>query len=183
MKKLFVVSLTMSLLNLDLAATAQTTTPGKKPIQDPTVYVDGLRVEKFSIEKEDFGSTRLNTVNIKAVRDFEKSFTNATDRHWYVLEDGFVVYFKLKDVEMKTFYDKKGGRILTLRFYGEEKLPFAVRDLVKRNYYDCNIYQVIEINKEDKIAYLVKMEDKYMLKTVRVANDEYVEIESYRKPK
>jgi hypothetical protein len=181
MKKLFVVSLTMSLLNLDLAATGQTQTPRKKQNPDVTVFFEKPGLEKFPIEKTDFSSSPLNSISVKAVRDFDKSFAHAYDKQWYVLEDGLVVYFKLNEIQMKTFYDKRGDRILTLRFYGEEKLPFNVRDLVKRNYYDHQIFLVIEINSHDKNVYLVKMEDKHSWKTVRVEEGEYVEVESYRK--
>jgi hypothetical protein len=183
MKKLFVVSLTMSLLNLDLAAIAQTQKPNKKPSQVATVFVDGTGIEKFPIEKKDFGSSPLNSINVKAVRDFDKSFSNASEKQWFVLVDGFVVYFKLNHAKMKTFYDKKGERILTLSMYSEERLPFRVRDLVKRNYYDFDIYQVIEISKQDKTIYLVKLEDGHSMKTVRVEDDECEEVESYRKSK
>ncbi len=181
MKKLFLVSLTMSLLNLDFTATAQTLTPGKKLKSDGTVLNERPGIDKLSIEKKDFGSSRLNSINVKAVRDFDLAFVNATDKHWYVLEDGFVVYFIMNRIQMKTFYDKKGNRMHTLRFYSEEKLPFDVRDLVKRNYYDCHIYLVIEIDKDNKTVYLVKMEDKNSWKMVRVADDELTEVENFRK--
>ncbi len=184
---MFLVSLAISLLSAVMAGNIQ-----------PLASVNGMKLrvtvrgenwnteaetgyKKDTINRNDFGGARLNRFSVKAVRHFEKSFRNISDKHWYVLVDGFIAYFKKNDMQMKAAYDEMGNWLHTLSFYQENKLPRDVRQLIKREYYDYSIYLVAEIDKDNKIIYLVKMENENSLITVRVWEDEMEEIENYRK--
>ena len=68
-----------------------------------------------------------------------------------------------------------------LRYYQEEKLPHEIRGLVKSTYYDYDIYLITEVNRNEKIAYVVKMEDKTSWKTVKVVDGEMEVLEDYTK--
>jgi hypothetical protein len=115
------------------------------------------------------------------VRHFEKSFTGITDKHWYALEDGLIVYFKKDGLQMKAVYDERGNWLHNFRFYQEKYLPRDVRHIVKREYYDYTIYLVVEIEKNNKKNYFVKMESENALVMVRVCDDEMMEVERYKK--
>jgi hypothetical protein len=181
MKKKFLSGLAVSILALAITSglhaqesgsTAKIKTPGS---------VESLIADETAAANNRPASVLPGRINIKVVKSFGKSFGNIPDKKWYVLEDGYVVYFKVDDISMKAVYNKKGTWMHTLRFYTEKNLPFAVRDLVKRTYYDFSIFLVIEIETDNKIIYLLKMEDKNSLKTVRVIDGEINEIEHYSK--
>ena len=134
-----------------------------------------------TIDRKDFATARLNSFSAKAVRHFEKSFGEVSEKHWYILVDGSIAYFKKDGVQKKAAYDESGNWLHTLSFYEENKLPTDVRRLVKREYYDYSIYLVVEIEKDNRMVYIVKMENSNALITVRIWEDEMQEIENYRK--
>ena len=71
------------------------------------------------------------------------------------------------------FYTRNGLVHCTINYYNEDKLPASVRHLVKSNFYDFNITFVIEVNKNDVTSYLVRIEDKTRIKTVKVIDGEW----------
>ena len=132
-------------------------------------------------EKED-GSARLNEISAKAVRNFIRDYKNVSDAKWFISSVGkFVAYFISNGIVSRVFYDKKGNYEFLLRYYNEENLPYEVRHLVKSNYYDFSIYLITEFTCDNKIAYIVKIEDKTSWKTIQVVNGEMVVTEEYLK--
>ena len=121
------------------------------------------------------------SIHTKAVKDFTKTYKNAGDARWFVISDGFLAEFKQGGIKTKVFYDRKGRGVGSIREYLEDQLPRNIRHIVKSQYYDYNIYYVQEVSVSDKIAYLVKIEDKTSLKTIRVLNGEMTEIEAFKK--
>jgi hypothetical protein len=120
-------------------------------------------------------------VNSKALKDFTKNFKAANNASWYEIKDGFVAKFQENGVETNAYYDTKGRWASTIRNYGEDKLPKDIRHLVKSNYYDYSIFLVNEVTVGNKTAYLVRMEDKTTLKTIRVIDGEMDVYEDYIK--
>jgi hypothetical protein len=84
----------------------------------------------------------------------------------------FFASFSDNGIETKVAYDKKGIWHSTVRTLEESQLPFEVRDVVKRTYYDSRILVGYEIKHNDGIVYIIKTEDSKTLKTLRVANGE-----------
>lgn len=125
------------------------------------------------------------TVNIstKALKDFNKTYKKAATAGWFVIKDGYLAEFKQDGVTTKVYYDHKGRWVGNLRSYFEDKLPRDIRHLVKSHYYDYNIYYVHEVSVHDKTVYLIKIEDKTSLKTIRVQDGEMDETESFKKSK
>jgi hypothetical protein len=141
----------------------------------------GKEFKTDTINRRDFGNARLNNFSSKAVRHFERSFKNISDKQWYILEDGFIAYFRKDGIQMKAAYDESGNWLHTISFYQEKDLSQDMRRLIKREYYDFSIFLVVEIEKDNKMVYIVKMENRDALITVRIWEDEMQEIENYRK--
>jgi hypothetical protein len=123
----------------------------------------------------------LNDINTKALRDFMTSYNNTSDVRWTILTDGFRVHFYVDGIQTRIFYDKKGNRQAMIRYYNEDKLPFAIRYQVKTGYFDFTIFQVTEVTLGNKIVYLVKIEDKTLGKTIEVAEGDMEVIEEHLK--
>ncbi len=181
MKKLSLAYLTGTIFFLSIAAeSAGQGSSGRLKLNADT-YGRLRDLNEPDNERKSFGSARLNSFNVKAVRHFERSFTGITDKHWYALEDGSIVYFKKDGLQMKAAYDERGNWLHNFRFYQEKYLPRDVRHIVKREYYDYAIYLVVEIEKDNQKIYLVKMESENALVMVRVCDDEMMEVERYQK--
>ena len=126
------------------------------------------------------GTTPVST---KAVKDFTKNFKNADNVGWFPIKDGYLAEFKQDGIKTKVYYDRKGRWIGNIRFYLEDKLPHDIRHQVKSHYYDYNIYYVQEVTVGEKLAYLVKIEDKTSMKTIRVMDGEMTEMDAFQKSK
>ena len=113
-----------------------------------------------------------NLINIKALRDFSKTYKNVTDEKWFVIKTGFMARFTLQDIQYRVTYNRKGNWVATFRYYREQQLPIEIYNLVKSTFYNYNIMQVTEVSIGRKTAYLVAIEDNNSLKTIKVVNDE-----------
>lgn len=118
----------------------------------------------------------LNDINIKAVADFKTRFKDVDDERWQKQANGgFVAVFKKNDTRHIVWYSSRGKWESTLKGYNESVMPFEVRDIVKRTYYDYSITHVDEIetyNGGPAPTYLVYMQFKNLVKIIRVKNGE-----------
>jgi len=128
---------------------------------------------------EMFKEPRTNDIHIKAVRDFIKLYKNIDNVKWYAVEDGFIAKFQKDGIETKVEYDLTGKRSNILRSYDESHMPFEIRDMVKRQYYDYNILITYEIEHSNGILYIIKIMDKTSLKVLQIANNEMKVLEDY----
>jgi hypothetical protein len=122
-------------------------------------------------------------INPRALRDFNKSFkdTDAEKADWRQIKDGFIAEFENNGVKTKVYYNRKGSWCSTLLTYDQYKLPEDVRRMVRINYYDYEIYVAYEVHIEDKTIYLVKIQDRETLKTIRIIDGDMDLYEDYKK--
>jgi hypothetical protein len=175
MKKAFfpllLVALTIS--NITYAQGLANATKSKKQIEN-------IISESNTDVKND--SAVWNGINVNAIRNFMREYKNVSDTKWFESSNGFfVAYFVRDDIRSWVFYNKKGDFERMIRAYNEEKLPAAVRHLVKSTYYDFSIYFVTEITTNMQTAYHVKMADKTSWKTIKVVEGEMEVTEEYVK--
>jgi len=115
------------------------------------------------------------TVNARAKKDFSRNHKNVTGETWMTTKKGFLARFSSDGITTCVFYNKNGQWVANLKDYGEDKLPFEVRDIVKRVYYDFNITHVKEIetmSNKSIPTYIVYVEDKTRIKLIRVGDGE-----------
>ncbi len=120
-----------------------------------------------------------STAHMKAIKDFIKKFDKVNDEKWYEVSDGFFASFKDDGIETKVAYHKNGIWDCTVRTLNESQMPFAVRDAVKKIYYDSRIIVVYEIKHSDNTAYIIKTEDDKTIKTLRVVDGDVEVISDY----
>jgi hypothetical protein len=125
--------------------------------------------------------TYVNEVNQKAVRDFKKTFKDVNNEKWYSIKNGFLAEFSLNTSKNRVVYDKKGNWRFTVSYYEEKNLPAEIRAIVKPVYYDYSISRVEEVHAEDKIIYIVHVQNDSSLKTLRVCEGEMDLIEDFPK--
>jgi hypothetical protein len=127
--------------------------------------------------------TEPASVNMKALKDFNKTFKEVDDANWFKTKEGFIAQFKKDGISTRVDYNRKGRFLAMIRYYDENKLPKDVRHLVRSNYYDYKINLVIEVTYDNITAYLVKIEDEKTTKTIRVIDGEWEVYEDFQKSK
>lgn len=128
------------------------------------------------------GNGYLNSVNTRAIRDFVQRYENATDVFWYGVNEGFIVRFLTDSLAARSAYQKNGYWVYTIISYEENKMPKAVRHLVKGTYYDYSITLVEQIEQPNEpVQYVVHLQDAVSWKNVLVANGHMDLIEDKKK--
>lgn len=161
----------LSLLLLTaLAVTAESFSQQSKPIVPDNVKV---------LHR---GNGYLNSINIRAIRDFVSRNENATEVAWYTAPGGFIVRFMADSISARSAYRKSGYWVYTIRQFAEAKMPQAVRHVVKSTYYDYSITLVEQIEQPDEpVKYLVHLQDAVSWKNVLVSNGHLDLIEDRKK--
>ncbi len=118
---------------------------------------------------------RLNDINIRALAHLRKTFKDADNETWRVHSNGeYIASFMKDDISYIVYYDRKGRWVATVKGYNEDKMPFELRDLVKRNYYDYSISYVKEVKtyRNDTITFVVNIRYKNLSKVIRIQDGE-----------
>lgn len=122
-------------------------------------------------------------INVNAVRDFSRTFKNAAAVKWVKNENGASVYFEADGVKMRSSYNTKGKKEYTLKYYDESQLPSDIRHLVRSTYYDYRIVIATEVERNEHVSYLVKMENDKEYLTIKVDDGELSVFEKTTKGK
>lgn len=123
------------------------------------------------------------SINAKALKDFTKTYKHSSNASWFELRGGYLAKFEKDGVSTKVYYDNKGRLVGNIQSYFENKLDPDIRHQIKSNYYDHSIFYIQEVTVGNQKAFLVKLEGKNDWKTVRLADNEMEEIESFQKSK
>jgi len=121
---------------------------------------------------------RLNEVNIRAVRHFEKQFHSSVEK-WYKLDDGLVAVFYNHAVNNRVYYDEQGRFLFTVKNYEEKDMPADVRTMIRNRYLGYIINLVTEIISDDRTIYQVHLKDRHSVKTVQVWDKQMTLTEDY----
>src|ERR1700754_3393912 len=73
------------------------------------------------------GSGYLNTINMRAHRDFLSRHEDATNVVWYKADKGFIVRFFVDSIFARSAYKTNGSWVYTIKQYMEAKMPKEVR--------------------------------------------------------
>jgi hypothetical protein len=113
----------------------------------------------------------IKDVNSKALKDFQVRFNNVSKVKWFSDNDGFISYFNKDGFNDRAFYNKKGHWQYSLVYYTEDKLPRDIRSAVKSKYFDFAIYMVEEVQTTNGTAYIVYLEDKSIIRILKVSTE------------
>jgi hypothetical protein len=100
-----------------------------------------------------------NDINVNAIRDFARSFENATDILWRISEKDISVSFSWNNESITSYYDRKGNHLSTRKTYTENQLDPLIADQIKKELgKDFSIYLVTEVIKRDNTIYEISLE-------------------------
>ena len=126
----------------------------------------------------------MEVISTKAIKTFAKSYKDVSGEQWEKIEDGYTAKFILNGVTNRIYFDKKGKWSGSLKSYSEDKLPYEMRDIVKRTYYDFTITYVQEVETIDshKVpTYIIHLQDKDQIKLVRLFDGEMETWKEYKR--
>ena len=122
------------------------------------------------------GRLYLNSINIRAVRDFMKRHANVDNESWVIMEHGgFCAKFNANGTDITEYYNKHGNWTNSLKMYTEAQLSFKIRAMIKREYYYYNtahIYEIETIKSNNKPTYIIRLEDEYSFVFIRIQDGE-----------
>lgn len=128
------------------------------------------------------GFTFINDISTKAVQNFVSNYPEVTDVKWFKSSCGLTgAYFEKDNTRTWAYYDKTGTCQYIIRHYYEEKLAAQIKELLSDKFPGFSIFHISEVTKNEKIAYVVKMQNKTSWKTVKVIGDEMEVVEEYLK--
>lgn len=118
----------------------------------------------------------LNDINIKAVRDFKQRYKNVSGEIWDKNHLGeYSAYFISDGTTIRLYYSKHGKWYATLKTYPEDKLPFIIRDRIKKIYYDYAIgftNEIITVGGDGLPTYIVEIKFNNDIKIIRIHDNE-----------
>lgn len=82
------------------------------------------------------------------------------------------VYCQIEGINHRFTYDNRGRLMHTIKFYKEDRLNKDVRHIVKREYYDFQIFGITEVIVGLETVYLVTLQDENSWVTIKVQNNE-----------
>jgi hypothetical protein len=112
------------------------------------------------------------SVNLKALKDFSKSFHEVSNEKWFKVPGGVIANFLTKGIDFRIKYDEKGKWLYNLLTYPEDNLPSDVRSLIRSRYYHYQIEYCNEYQLSNSAVYIVKMNDDKSIKTIKIADGE-----------
>ena len=122
------------------------------------------------------GRLYLNSINIRAVRDFMKRHANVDNESWVVMDDGgSKVNFIAGGIDYTVYYNKHGNWTNSLKTYTEAQLSFKIRAMIKREYYDysiAHIYEIETIKSNNSPTYIIRLEDEHSFIFIRIQDEE-----------
>jgi hypothetical protein len=124
-----------------------------------------------------------SVVNAKINKVFSQYFKDATHLRWYEIDKKFLIKFILNDQENRALFTKAGELVYHISYGSETYLPEDVRKLVKSNYYDQKITRVLKVNQDERLIWVLHMEDDKEYIMARVENMELEETKRMEKTK
>ena len=109
-----------------------------------------------------FFSTAGNAADIvspKALKSFEKTFTNATEVAWTITENYYKVEFLLSGQTINAFYNEEGKLIGVSRNISSLQLPIILQAAIKKEYGNYWITDLFEMSNDDGAEYYLTIED------------------------
>lgn len=119
-----------------------------------------------------------SAVSQRVLKNFSKSYTDATNVRWMELENRYLVKFDENDMKHHALYMKGGYQIYQVG-YGEEKdLPAKFQEMVRSNYENYNVSQVFDVNQDHHQAWIVNLLSPKKMVTAVIQDGELREISS-----
>lgn len=111
-------------------------------------------------------------IDLRAMKAFHGKFPANQNEQWAKTGTGYLVNFDLQNIRYTVFLNSKGTVTSQIRYYSENELPLAIRNLIQTNYSCFSIKSVKEIASKNATACLVTIANGNAWKVIRVVGEE-----------
>lgn len=126
----------------------------------------------------------INDINIRAMRDFVKRYSNVTDEKWHKSNDNYIAVFFRDSTQYRVIYDSRGDLCYIMKYYEEHQMARDIRAQVKSIYYDYKIFIIQEIDTPDSPpVYIINLQGETDWKKIKLCQGEIEVMEEYKRSK
>jgi hypothetical protein len=122
---------------------------------------------------------RINEVNAKAARHFEKHFIGDGSEKWTILDGFYIASFSQGAVRTEAFYTSRGGFAYTVKYYPAAFLKEDIKLAILKKFQDHFIDIITEISNLNDKLYYIKIKSNSNIKMVKVIGNEMEITEDY----
>ena len=123
----------------------------------------------------------MDNKSSKVQSAFSNYFKNASNESWSKINKNYHVSFTVDGKENRAMLTKAGNLIYAILYGSEKDLPKEVRKQIKGTYYDYSIMSAIRVQENNRMIWVVQMEDEKTNLTVRVEDGEMEEVRQFIK--
>ena len=138
-----------------------------------SVAICGFGQTSYVAKPEFFSDSTASGDNVSAEtrQSFRKMFGDVDNVRWYVIDDGFTVKFRQRDIDHHVFYSDRGKWKATIQFLPVEKLPRWVCNRVRSDFKGYSIFFSQYVRTPVGHTYIVKVEKGNSWKCLRICSD------------
>ncbi|PWU02720.1 MAG: hypothetical protein C5B52_04690 [Bacteroidetes bacterium] len=118
-------------------------------------------------------------VNPKAIKNFNKFYSDAVGAQWTTIKNqGFVCRFLKGDMVNRAYYNRAGNWVVTVSDIAEKQMPDEVRQSVRSSYFDYSIVFVQEISfpQGNEPVYKIQIQSDKEFKVLKLNDGEIEEV-------
>lgn len=158
MKTLLISAISFGLFSVTVISNAEAQKPKTKVLPQVSITSDN------------------SSVSQRVLKNFSKSYTDATNVRWMELEKRYLVKFDQNDMKHHALYMKGGYQVYQIGYGVEKDLPVKVQQMVRSNYEDYNISWVFDVNQDSHQAWIVKLLSPKKIVTAVIQDGELQEV-------
>lgn len=126
--------------------------------------------------------TTVNPINETVIKEFKKTYPEASQVKWYQGTDYYQVSFLQGETRSVIYFNKKDHIYRTLRYYGEDQLPPFITLKINERYKNKKIKGITELSDTNTgLSYQIVLEDARHLFIVK--SDDYGNLKTTKKLK
>ncbi|NEU09166.1 hypothetical protein GZH53_12640 [Flavihumibacter sp. R14] len=114
-------------------------------------------------------SVTINPTNVdvpvRAQKSFNRTFPDAEDVNWSLLNNRFMVKFNQDNMNHHAIYLKSGFQVYHIGYGFEQHLPAKIRSMVKSSYGEYTITRSFVVDQDNRNIWIVNLQspDKYVM--------------------
>jgi len=126
---------------------------------------------------------RATTIKVpeKVWDHFSNYFTGAFVRKWYKVNKRYLVKFMLDETENRALFTKRGTLVYHISYGYENNLEDRLLTQIKDSYTDYAVTRAIKVSENNRVIWVVTLEDRKQLLLIRLEDGELEEVERMNK--
>ena len=118
------------------------------------------------LDNNDFELSRMNEVNMHAVRHFLANFSPSSSVKWFQDEHHYIAIFQEGDSTDRVYYKTNGNFDFCIKYYRSDALEPYLKSFVFKKFPGCEILTVTELTDLERKELSIKIKDGHYIRTL-----------------